>query len=435
MIRLTLIWHLDAHVSLRGLGIVLLSLLGLLAGWRPRRLPCPQTVRTWLLRVGLYLLRRPLPQRSDWVWIVDHTIRLGQHKCLLILGVSLQRLRNLPGALEHRDVVVLDLQVTSCCTGAAVADRFRALAACRGVPRQVVCDHGADLAKGVRLFQADHPEVIDTYDVTHKLACLVQRVLAKDARWQELLRHITASLLALQQSAGAFLLPATARSLARYLNVGPPIAWARRMLTLLESPGLAKLAVLLNRDEAQARCFLEEKVGWLRAFRQDVGHYDRLREVVERTQHEVKNHGLGAATAARVWQQFGVAILDDPRLEGFLTAVRTYLEEEGAKVPPGECWLGTSDVIESLFGKYKWQGEQAPYAEVGANVLALPVMTVDLTAELIHDALATVSVQDVREWVATNIGQSTLAKVKATTKAVEAAEAAEAVSKSDTEAA
>jgi hypothetical protein len=400
----------------------LLTLFSVMLGWRPLRLPCPQTVRTWLLRLGLFLLRRAVPKRSDWVWILDHTIRIGQHKCLLILGVSLQRFRNLPGALDHRDVVVLDLQVTTSCTGEYVAERFETLAERVGEPRQIVCDHGADLAKGVRLFQADHPEVIDTYDVTHQLACLVKRVLHTDEQWAEFLRRCTACLFSLQQSAGAFLLPATARTRSRYLNVGPPIAWAQRMVTLLESPDLTEIAVLLKKDEVQTRSFLEEKVGWLRAFHEDVEHYHRLLEVVESTEREVKTHGLRAMTAERVWEQLPPAVLEDARLAGFLAEVRSYLEREGGKLPDAERWLGTSDVIESLFGKYKWLGEKAPYAEVGANVLTLPVMTVDLTSELIREALATVSGKDVREWVAANIGRSTLSKVKAATKAVEAAE-------------
>lgn len=419
-----MIWYLDAHVSLRGIGVVLASLrdlLCLLLGWRLLRLPSPGTVRTWLLRIGLFLLRRAVPKRSDWVWILDHTIRLGQHKCLLILGVSQQRYRNLPGALEHRDVVVLDLQVLTCCTGDVVADRFEKLAQRVGDPQQIVCDHGSDLAKGIRLFQANHPKVVDTYDVTHKLACLVKRVLESAARWAEFLRCCTACLLQLQQSVGAFLLPATARSRSRYLNVGPSIAWAQRMVTLLESPDLTEVAVLLKKNEAETRSFLEEKVGWLREFRADVAFYDRLREVVEQTQEEVKTRGMGATTAERVWQRLDAAVLDDPRLADFLSGVKNYLEEEGGKIPNGESWLGTSDVIESLFGKYKWMGEKAPYAEVGANVLALPVMTVDLTSELIHEALSTVSVQDLRDWQTSNIGRSTLSKVKATTKAVEAA--------------
>lgn len=113
---------------------------------------------------------------------------------------------------------------------------------------------------------------------------------------------------------------------------------------------------------------------------------------------------------------------EDERLGGFLKEVRCYLEEEGTKPPRGENWLGTSDVIESLFGKYKWQSEKAPYAEVGANVLLLPVMTVDLTEERIREALASVSVQDLRQWLAANVGRSTLSKLKAANKVIESTE-------------
>jgi hypothetical protein len=87
-------------------------------------------------------------------------------------------------------------------------------------------------------------------------------------------------------------------------------------------------------------------------------------------------------------------------------------------VPQGQSWLGTSDVIESLFGKYKCFTEKAPYAEVGASVLTLPLLTTELTAQLVREAMVSVSVQDVRDWVAQNVGPSTLSKVTAVSAAV-----------------
>ena len=62
-------------------------------------------------------------------------------------------------------------------------------------------------------------------------------------------------------------------------------------------------------------------------------------------------------------------------------------------------------------------GEHAPYAEVGASVLALPVLTTELTGELLHAALSAVSVDDVRDWVSEHVGRSTLSKVRAMTEA------------------
>jgi hypothetical protein len=154
VIRLCLLWYLDAHVSLRGASEILLSLVSVLGEALPLSLPYHQTVRSWLLRCGLFLLRRPVPRRDDWVWILDATIRIGPKKCLLILGASLDDLQAHPGALEHHQVVVLDLCVSAHCTGVGIEQRLKDLARRVGVPKQIVSDHGSDLSKGIRLFQA-----------------------------------------------------------------------------------------------------------------------------------------------------------------------------------------------------------------------------------------------------------------------------------------
>jgi hypothetical protein len=413
VIRLCLVWYLDAHVSLRGTVLILLSLIDLLGGLLPLSLPYHQTVRSWLLRCGLFLLGRHVPPRSDWAWVLDCTIRIGQHKCLLILGTSLQDLQGCQDGLGHHQVTVLDLHVTDHCTGADINDRLEGLAQRVGVPVQAVCDHGPDLSKGVRLFQASHPEVADTYDVTHKLASLVKAELEPDPRWAEFVRQCTRSLFVLQQSRGAFLTPPGPRSLARYMNADRHTDWACRMLGVLDAPEKARVAEMLGMGEEEARHWLEEKLGWLRDFRQELRRYQRLLGAVEVTQREVKNHGLGRQTAALVFRELSPEVLQDAGLAEFRAELRAYLEEEGGKVPEGQSWLGTSDVIESLFGKYKWFGEKAPYAEVGASVLALPLLTVDLTAELVREAMVSVSVADVRAWVAQNVGPSTLSKVSA----------------------
>jgi hypothetical protein len=260
------------------------------------------------------LLRRDLPPRDDWVWIVDGTIRIGQKKCLLILGVSLEQLRAYRGALEHHPVVVLDRWVTAHGTGLDIEKRLTGLAQRVGVPKQIVSDHGSDLNKGVRLFQADNPGVVGTYDVTHKLACLVKAELKADPRWEEFLRYCTSSLFQLQQSRGAFLTPPGPRSLERCRNVDRHTEWATRMLAVLDLPDKTLVAELLALDEQEANSFLEEQLGWLRDFRHEVARYQRLIEAVKQTEEEVKNHGLSRQTAARRWKRMPAQLHRDARL-------------------------------------------------------------------------------------------------------------------------
>ena len=70
-----------------------------------------------------------------------------------------------------------------------------------------------------------------------------------------------------------------------------------------------------------------------------------------------------------------------------------YLRTEGHGRPPEKALLGTSDVIESLFGKYKQFSERGPLRELGASLLLLPLATVQLTTDLVREALTAMRVK------------------------------------------
>ena len=82
------------------------------------------------------------------------------------------------------------------------------------------------------------------------------------------------------------------------------------------------------------------------------------------------------------------------------------MQKEGAKVPLRQQYLGSSDVLESLFGKYKDLADQAPSREITANVLTIPLLVTPLTPELLRQALETVREQDVEQWLEEHLGPS-----------------------------
>ena len=176
LVRLALTWACNAHTSYRGITLIFASLRGVVAAVGP----CAETIRLWLLRVGLFLLRRPLPRWSDWVFLVDLTIQLGTHKCLVILGVPLSQLRYKGYSPDHHDVQVLAVQVLTRCNGKTVARHLSTVSKRVGVPVQIVSDHGADVLAGIRLFQEKtrrQKHVIDTHDITHGLALVLKKQL------------------------------------------------------------------------------------------------------------------------------------------------------------------------------------------------------------------------------------------------------------------
>jgi len=405
LVRLALTWACEAHTSYRGIALIFSSLEGVVAAVGP----CAETIRLWLLRVGLFLLRRPVPRCSDWVLLVDLTIQLGQHKCLVILGVPLSLLRSQGYSPGHHDVQVLSLQVLTHCSGKTVSGHLSTVSKRLGVPVQIVSDHGSDVVAGIRLFRQksrDHAHVVETYDVTHGLAILLKNQLEPEQRWASFVKACQSTRQQLQQTAGSFLQPPAWRSKARFLNLESHLVWANDMVAVLAGGVAANLAEHLGRSEAETKQWLEEKLGWLRAYEDEVRVWSYFQKVVKEAEEEIKRRGLSRTSWRRIKRRLAGASQPVGREKAFRRQVLSFVRQEGAKVPLRQKYLGSTDVLESLFGKYKDLAEQAPCREITANVLMIPLLVTPLTAELLRQALESVRGQDVEQWLEEHLGPS-----------------------------
>lgn len=412
LVRLSLTWVCAAHTSYRGVALIFSSLQGVVAAVGP----CAETIRLWLLRVGLYLLRRPVPRCSDWVFLVDLTIQLGTHKCLVILGVRLSALRRNGYSPAHHDVQVLSVAVLTRCDGETVAAHLGTLSDRLGVPVQVVSDHGSDVRAGIRLWkrtQRDPRRVVETYDITHGLALLLKNQLEPDARWARFVTACQSTRQQLQQTAGSFLRPPAWRNKARFLNLASHLKWANQMLVLLQGAEVATVAEQLGVGVVEAAPWLEEKLGWLREYACEVRAWSYFQEVVTTAEDEIKERGLSRTSWRRVQDRLGGERPPVGPERAFRAQVLSFVREEGAKVPARQKYLGSSDVLESLFGKYKDLAAHAPCREITANVLMIPLLVTSLTADLLREALESVRVQDVEEWLEEHLGPSPQKKKRA----------------------
>jgi hypothetical protein len=406
LVRLALTWVGDGHSSYRAASLIFSTLtgLGIASG------PCAETIRLWLLRVGLYLLRRPLPKYNDWVYLLDLTIQLGKHKCLVILGVSLAQFRRNGCRLNHRDVYVLSVQILTDCTAEKIHQDLVEAQKRTGTPLEAISDHGSDVLGGIRLFQGDFPIVTEIYDITHGLAILLKRYLEGDAQWAEFVKECQRTRQQLQQTAGSFLQPPAWRQKARYLNLEGHLRWANDMLLLLEAKAAVVLAEQLGCRVEQSNIWLEEKLGWLRAYQEDVRQWSYFQKVVKAAEEEIKHHGLWRCS----WQRIRQALADEQpvsqREKRFRRQTLKLVREQGGKVPVRQCYVGSTDVLESLFGKYKELVEHAPSREITANILMIPLFATALTPELLRVALESVHEQDVHCWVEQHLGSSSQKK-------------------------
>jgi hypothetical protein len=357
--------------------------------------PHMTTGRLWLLRVGLAALLRPKVIADDWVWVVDHSVQIGQCKCLVVLGV---RLIALPAGrpLCHQDMEPIALIPMTRSTRQDVAMCLETIVARTGVPRAILDDHGVDLHGGVEIFRGAHPETIELYDITHKAACLLKARLQGDERWKRYISQLGPTKCAVQQTELACLTPPGLSSKARFMNVGGLVAWGQKTLALVDEPsGLERLGISAER--------LAAKLGWLVEFREALAEWSAYQTVIDGALDFVRHRGLylgaGFALAAALPRQSGGAGTLREELIAFVRA-------ESLKARPGERLPGTTEVLESCFGKLKaLEGVQSKSGFTGL-VLSLGAMVSTWTQESVGEALERCRVRDVLAWCRKTLGTS-----------------------------
>ena len=313
---------LEGRGSLRGTALVTGWISRLLGG--EQEVPSPTSVRSWLLRVGLYQLRRPLEHADDWVWIVDHTVQIGELKCMIIVGFRLgawQQQEN--RTLSYEDVALIGLWPVRTSTGAIVDEQLESAIGRTGLPRLIISDDGRDLHRGLALFQSRHKEVVWIYDIKHKTASLLKSELERDPLWTAFAQRANQMKRQVQQTEMAFCNPPQQRGKARYMNVDTLVAWGVKTLTWLDEPRPT------GRELAPER--IEEKLGWLRDYRQPLGRWEQAMQVIEAAESLVRREGYHAESEAQLRQQLPPVEANSlaARLRGELLA---FLREQALQV-------------------------------------------------------------------------------------------------------
>jgi hypothetical protein len=350
-------------------------------------LPEATSVRWWLQRLGLFALREVLEVADDWVYLIDHSVQIGTVKVFVILGL---RLRDVPfptRALRHDDVRVLAVIPTARSSSAIVAAQLEQAAERTGFPRQIVSDHGGDVKKGSELFAQRHPNTVVTYDAAHHGAIVLQRRFEADQRWSEFVARLGRVKACIQQTSDAFLLAPSLRPKARYMNLAALLRWGRKILRLLDRGPVS--------GPASARADL--RYGWLREFRVALEKWSRWEATVRGSVEFVRTRGLSHGCEAELSARL-LALPPDERDEVLATELSEFARMQSLAARPGERLVGSTEVLESVFGKWKTLEHQESRSGITSLVLSLGSLVGQWLPSRIKAALEATPVKHVVYW-------------------------------------
>ena len=389
-------------MSLRGVPRVLAVIAE--AFGLPLEIPDWTTSRLWLMRLGHAELTMPLAKADDWVWLADHSVQIGDEKCLAMVGIRLRDLPKPGECLGHHDLHLIALVPGESWTRPDV-DRVLEEATQRtGVPRAIVTDHGSDLHGGVQLFQERHPHTAEIYDVKHKAACMLKQRLENEPRWKEFQTRVGQTRCAVQQTELAFLTPPAPKAKARFMNLEPQLAWAEEVLKVLRQPP-AQVQEWASTERMQ------EKLAWLEDFAAPLAEWSEWQQVANITIAFVNRQGVYRGMGRALRQHLPRTFVH--RSSACLAKeLIQFLARQARQAKRGERLVGSTEILESCFGKMKQLEKQQARGGFTSLLVSFGALLAETTTKVVQAALQHSGTKKVYKWCKENLGTTLFAQRK-----------------------
>jgi hypothetical protein len=357
--------------------------------------PSPTTIKRWLQKVGYHKLKRPKAVVDDWMIIVDASIQMGAQKCVKFLGC---RQIDLPKdrPLTLRDMEVLSLRIVTNLNSKMITQELLDLKSTIGKITCICCDQGSDMLRGVKDFQLNSPETRLINDTAHRVANILEACLEKNSRWIKFREQVTQSRRKMQNSSVAGALAPSPRTKARYMNVDALIKWALYMLILLDG-GISTSE--LDVEE------LKRHLNWLLNYREDIYYWNRLISIGLVARNLVRLEGIHMNTPERFEDLISSIEIGDRELQ-FADKISSFLLKQTQGLVRGERLIGSTEVIESFFGKLKYMEQEQTAFGFTSLVLATAACVGSTDDKTIREAMVSVKQSDIDEWSQKEIGKS-----------------------------
>lgn len=351
------------------------------------RAPSHETCIQWEIKVGYHkLVSHRKREDGEWLWIADHAVKAGVFKCLAIVGIRMDQISTMNDlTLSLNDVTALAIVPMKVSNGTTVQDEFNKLAKRTGVPKAILIDHGSDLKCGTREFCLQNPGVAWFYDIVHKLANELLKRFGDNPRWESFTFCAAQAKKKLHLTKDTLQAPPNQRSKARWLNIDVIIDWAIKRYEDWDN-GLTKTPEQLN---------------WMLEFRSEVELWNQYVLVARETRNIVRVNGYDFHTSEILEHSLLKLDTRDPGVESFACDMIDFVKKESTQLKGPEKLIGSSEVVESAFGWFKYLLGETHWSKSGFGrlILALASRLGGFKADTIHQALNSVKIADVSNWL------------------------------------
>jgi hypothetical protein len=188
------------------------------------------------------------------------------------------------------------------------------------------------------------------------------------------------------------------------MNLDTLVCWGMQALAYLDHPN----EIL---EQPVDRHKLREKLGWLGGYRQALKHWSELLAIAHATEAYVHREGLHPLICDELQGRLQPLATTAPgrRLKD---ALLSFVGEQSSALPKGERLIGSTEVLESIIGKYKRLQSSHSKGGMTAMLLSIGAMVGHHATATIKTALESVTTGDVMTWCKNHLGVTLQAQRK-----------------------
>lgn len=363
--------------------------------------PSHDAIAQWIRRVGVGCLKQTFTPDDKVLWMADHSSQISQEKVLLIIGIALQDLPP-PGetlCLEHMKVLAVVPGVSW--TKADVASEYQKLAKAIGAPAYLLCDGASELRDPAKELEKNGEKTIVLGDLKHHAANVLEKEVGRDERFQEFVAQVGLTRSRIQQTELSHFTPPPGKQKSRFMNLGPLLNWAAMVLHHLDHPES-------KAQEGICSTRMNEKLGWLRDFRSDVLEWNQCQTVIDQALYVINHQGLSSETADLVKASFLETGIDLKNVDRSSCRIAekllVWVETSASLLRKGERAWASTEILESLFGRFKQLEGQHSKGGFTRLIAAIPTLCAQVNGELVRKTFGLVKAQDVLDWLTERLG-------------------------------
>ena len=354
------------------------------------------SIINWVLRCGLSILRSAKPSEKPWVAIIDASIGVGTKKILVVLRVPLDLLKRKKNtALVLEDTECVGVHISDSWNGESVQQKLIETFDQTGFPVAVLKDQGSDIKRGIKLLSESKNIPIETIeDVGHVASNALKAEFSELDSFKDFMGSVNMIRNQIRQSRVSFLSPPKLRSHSRFMSIGRLAKWGKRILEVSEKAKKnndTKLSEIMNLYFSGVELCGEF-----------LGRFISTCEGVDSFLKIAKTEGIGKLNTRKL----KLVLSKMPYKSKTRLELRNWLkrhEKIRSKLAKktGDHLLNlmvSTDVLESLFGKFKQVIFRCPNKEYGKSVLVIPLLCGKLDYETVRKHISSTSQNDLKIW-------------------------------------